>query len=388
MQFVNQAADAFGNALASEIIKRATPVSTSESTSDDGVQDDAVERALAETAGNRDSNQPSRQQSRNVTDKSEVITGPVALTTGDHDQILDENGVELVEVTGIRRRPNFIDDYVVMPAADLVNTTFNKPVRASGTLTGWGIDGVSTMMAAVASMPGSPYDPRGADLTRGALVGQSVSEGLYGLLPQEGDFYAGATDDYQKRALDAASFGMGLLGALKQGGKLGVKNAIGDGVGTNSVDDLLIGASRKDGQSLFNPLGGKDNCVNSVCAFLNTIETKKLHTAGINVAENRGSVPAVLNQIEELTGVTIGRRVSAQFSTLNTKRDRQFFIVFQGPDFEVSNHVAVGIVNKGNKTIFDPQTGQTFKNLSDWNTAGSGSFTAFPLIFKQSVRPQ
>ena len=126
-----------------------------------------------------------------------------------------------------------------------------------------------------------------------------------------------------------------------------------------------------------------DNCVNGVCAFLKTMDTKQLHTASLNVAENGGSIPVALKQIAEQTGAKIGTTpLSRQFSTLDTAKDRQFFVVFDGPDFNTSGHVAVGIVNKGNKVIFDPQTGNTYKNLSDFSSSDTGSFTAFPLLLK------
>jgi len=138
-----------------------------------------------------------------------------------------------------------------------------------------------------------------------------------------------------------------------------------------------IGASRKGGFSLFNQTPSRVNCVNSVCAFLNTIKTGKLHTASPNVAYNGGKIREALNQIAKQTGLRVAQSPrQMQSGTLNTGKQRQFFIVFQGSNSKVSGHVVIGINNKGNKTIFDPQSGQTYKNLKDFN---DGNFTAWPV---------
>jgi hypothetical protein len=142
-----------------------------------------------------------------------------------------------------------------------------------------------------------------------------------------------------------------------------------------------VGSSRKDGNSLFNPTGGKVNCVDSVCAFLNTIKTKSLHTAIPDslVPDNGGRIHVVLDQIAEKTGVYFGKR-PVQVNDLKTARDRQFFVVFDGTSATNSSHVAIGIANKGHKTIFDPQSGVTHKDLSKF---GSGKFVAYPLLLER-----
>jgi RHS repeat-associated protein len=140
--------------------------------------------------------------------------------------------------------------------------------------------------------------------------------------------------------------------------------------GTNIVRH--IGAGRKKGKSLFNPSGSERNCVNGVCAFLNTIKTKQLRTASPDVAENGGLINNALKQISQQTGAKYSKHF--QFNDLQTANSRQFYAVFQGSSSKVSGHIAVGINNKGRKTIFDPQSGETFKDLSEF-----GDFVAFPL---------
>jgi RHS repeat-associated protein len=123
----------------------------------------------------------------------------------------------------------------------------------------------------------------------------------------------------------------------------------------------------------FNPSGSMSNCVNGVCAFLNSVKNGRLFTASADVTENLGSVRTALRQIEAGTGARIG---AGQFNQLATGRARQFFIVFKGSSASMSEHVAIGIVNNERRLIYDPQIGTTFYNLSDF-----GTFTAYPVGF-------
>jgi hypothetical protein len=175
------------------------------------------------------------------------------------------------------------------------------------------------------------------------------------------------------------------LGLITTASGLPAVNRAGKAI-DNSSDIFFkshVGAGRKGGKSIFNPTDGTINCVDGVCAFLNTIQTGKLHTAvsDKNVLKNLGSIDTALKQIAQKTGATVGGKRHYQWNRLDTGKDRQFFVVFKGAGTDVSDHVAVGIVNKGNKVIFDPQSGTTFKNLNDWNTNGNG-FVAFPVILK------
>jgi Putative Ig domain len=151
----------------------------------------------------------------------------------------------------------------------------------------------------------------------------------------------------------------------------------------NSGIDAIVGAGRKEGSSLFNPTSGKINCVDGVCAFLNTIKTKELHTAipDSQVSSNGGRIHVALDEIAEKTGVYFGKR-NFQFNTLETARERQFFVIFDGASSVDSSHVAIGIVNRGNRTIFDPQSGETFKDFSKF---GSGRFISYPLLLDAPI---
>lgn len=167
----------------------------------------------------------------------------------------------------------------------------------------------------------------------------------------------------------------------------GFKNAVSsvwrDTIAANSGIDAIVGAGRKEGRSLFNPTSGKINCVDGVCAFLNTIKTKELHTAipDSQVSSNGGRIHVALDEIAEKTGVYFGKR-NFQFNTLETARERQFFVIFDGASSVDSSHVAIGIVNRGNRTIFDPQSGETFKDFSKF---GSGRFVSYPLLLDAPI---
>jgi RHS repeat-associated protein len=136
----------------------------------------------------------------------------------------------------------------------------------------------------------------------------------------------------------------------------------------------VAGAGSSVLKAPFNPTGSMTNCVNGVCAFLNSVRTGTFRTAGADVAENLGSIRTVLTQVEGQTGAQIAR--AGQWNVLQTGHNRQFFVVFRGSSAAASDHVAVGIVNNGRSLIYDPQTGQRF-----WNLADFGSFTAYPVKF-------
>ena len=134
----------------------------------------------------------------------------------------------------------------------------------------------------------------------------------------------------------------------------------------------IAGAGKPVLKAPFNPTGSMKNCVNGVCAFLNSVNSGSLKTASADVAENLGSIRTALSQVEAQTGSQVGR--AGQWNALRTGFDRQFFLVFRGSNVAVSDHVAVGIVNNGRSLIYDPQTGERF-----WNLADFGSFTAYPV---------
>jgi len=68
------------------------------------------------------------------------------------------------------------------------------------------------------------------------------------------------------------------------------------------------------------------------------------------------------------------QRPRDSFATTN---ERQFFIVFKGL-YTPNAHVAVGVFNKGNSTIFDPQSGETFKRILDFGDIDA----AVPILLK------
>ena len=146
----------------------------------------------------------------------------------------------------------------------------------------------------------------------------------------------------------------------------------------------LVGASGSGRTSPYNPTGGKINCVDGVCAFLNSVKTGRVQTAVPDafVIDNGGKIQVALDQIEQKTGVYFGKR-AAQFGELTTARERQFFVVFEGVSTVDSNHVAIGIFNNSKMRIYDPQSGEKFNNISDFR---SGKFTAYPLLLQKPIR--
>jgi hypothetical protein len=134
----------------------------------------------------------------------------------------------------------------------------------------------------------------------------------------------------------------------------------------------IAGASRIL-RAPFNPSGSRTNCVNSVAAFLKSVKEGRLFTASEHVSENLGSIRTANRQIAAQTGVRFGE---GQFNALRTGKETQFFVVYRGASREEAEHVAVGIVNKGKSMIYDPQTGERFRNVADF-----GTFTAYPVQF-------
>ncbi|WP_147443718.1 hypothetical protein [Corallococcus sicarius] len=126
----------------------------------------------------------------------------------------------------------------------------------------------------------------------------------------------------------------------------------------------------------FNPTGGKNNCVNGVCAFLESVREGSLNldAAMEPVRANGGLIRVALNQIRNRVGVQFG---DPQLNTLMTGRKKQFFVVFRGSGATMSDHVLVGISKNGRAVIYDPQSAGRFMTPADF-----GPFTAYPLIFE------
>jgi len=76
------------------------------------------------------------------------------------------------------------------------------------------------------------------------------------------------------------------------------------------------------------------------------------------------------SMIVERTGVVLGE---PQVHVLETARSTQFFVVYPGRSATRANHVMVGIVNKGRKFLYDPQSGA--RTVLD----ESSRFIAFPI---------
>jgi len=125
--------------------------------------------------------------------------------------------------------------------------------------------------------------------------------------------------------------------------------------------------------SPFNPTGATDNCVNCVASFIDTAKNRSLVQAGSQVAENGGSIARANAQIVARTGVRLGER---QFSTLNTARDEQFFIVYKGSNPTTTGHVLVGVTKRGRSWLYDPQSAEKITDLKAF-----GPFIAYPVGF-------
>lgn len=126
----------------------------------------------------------------------------------------------------------------------------------------------------------------------------------------------------------------------------------------------------------FNPLGraAGPNCVNAVCAFLNSVTERTLVRATDAIQWNGGLINNALNQIR---GHVPGLRTGAiqSIGQMATANSRQFFIVFRGGSSTTSDHVLIGIVNNGVRMLYDPQSGQRFYDL-----AAFGPFRAIPVL--------
>jgi hypothetical protein len=123
----------------------------------------------------------------------------------------------------------------------------------------------------------------------------------------------------------------------------------------------------------FNPSGSLSNCVNGVCAFLNSVKNGSLETASADVAWNGGSIARANAQILDATGARMG---AMQSGTLNTARARQFFVVYPGTSARTAEHVLVGINNGGKSMLYDPQIGAKIFDVRSF-----GPFVAFPVAF-------
>lgn len=111
-----------------------------------------------------------------------------------------------------------------------------------------------------------------------------------------------------------------------------------------------------------------------MCAFLESVKSGELVTAGTDVAWNGGSIARANAIIADDVGLSaIGR---PQVGTLATAHSRQFFIVYEGGSMSASRHVLVGIVNRGRAMLYDPQSGQRYYDI-----AAHGRFVAFPILF-------
>jgi hypothetical protein len=115
------------------------------------------------------------------------------------------------------------------------------------------------------------------------------------------------------------------------------------------------------------------NCVNGVCAFLNSVGSGSLETASADVAWNGGSIARANGQILEATGVRMGQM---QAGTLETARARQFFVVYPGTSAQTADHVLIGINNGGRTMLYDPQIGAKIFDVGSY-----GPFVAFPVAF-------
>ncbi|NUQ48584.1 MAG: hypothetical protein HUU27_01495 [Phycisphaerae bacterium] len=158
---------------------------------------------------------------------------------------------------------------------------------------------------------------------------------------------------------------------------LAVVNAIqaGEVAAARSAAPAQVGATPAAGRSApFNPSNSRTNCVNGVCAFIESVQSGTLVTADANVAKNLGSIATVNNQIAARTGVRIG---SPQQSTLETARKTQFFLVYPGRSQTEANHIMIGIGRReGGARLYDPQSGAKFADSNNF-----GPFVAFPIIW-------
>jgi RHS repeat-associated protein len=190
-----------------------------------------------------------------------------------------------------------------------------------------------------------------------------------GHVPTDKEFNLGALDENINYY---AGFGSGALGLAMTPIDLAGEGLLALGFGSNGE----IAGAGFVGEKIppFNPSNGRLNCLNGVCAFFNSVKEGELVTASEDVAWNGGSIELANNQIEDaVDGIMLG---DPQSNTLNTARERQFFIVYPGSSAQFARHVMVGINNGGKLLLYDPQTGARF-----WDLAAFGRFVSFPVIW-------
>ncbi|RYZ17654.1 MAG: hypothetical protein EOO70_01300, partial [Myxococcaceae bacterium] len=212
------------------------------------------------------------------------------------------------------------------------------------------------------------FNPAGKVLEHGWLASEAFDAG---------NSYAGG-----EHSLYAAAWGIQTIlmaaGMYKTGAS--TVDAMGRvGASGTALTEMAghIGADASAGRKApFNPTGGKNNCVNGVCAFLESVRdgTLNLDAALEPVRANGGIIRVALNQIRNRVGVRWG---VPQLNTLKTGRGTQFFVVFEGSNATTSGHVLIGITRNGRSMLYDPQRAQRFIPPSDF-----GPFTAYPLIFE------
>lgn len=179
--------------------------------------------------------------------------------------------------------------------------------------------------------------------------------------------------DYEGVGYHALNSGLSVAGAVM--GAAGAARTVSSVVAAKGVGHVGSGTAGAR-VAPFNPTGGRTNCVNGVCSYLESVRDGSLNldAAMAPVQSNGGSIRAALGQIQSRVGVQFGQ---PQLNTLLTGRSEQFFVVFRGTSATLSDHVLVGISRNGRSMLYDPQSGQRFMTPADF-----GSFTAYPLIFR------
>lgn len=247
---------------------------------------------------------------------------------------------------------------------------------------GAGAAGVNTSLSRLdtvlkgisAAIHGDPYHTLDAALELGQDVAEDAGKPLIdagrSAVTLPGDVNDLVTANNADEAFDAAGDVLQDLAGI--GGGIGL--AVGALRPTATAAGEISGGSGSGLKAPFNPSGSMTNCVNGVCAFLNSVKNGGLVTASADVAANSGSIARANSQIAAATGV----RISPIFqqSTLNTARARQFFVVYPGRSASAARHVLVGINNGGKTMLYDPQVGTKIFDVSSY-----GPFVAFPLAF-------
>jgi len=239
------AADAFGNALGSKIVDALKPkgginnIATSVDVSRLGQMANAgmdynldidLEFGGSSPAQLTQPGSSAAVAAETALSVRDSVSEPIALTTSNEDRIIGADGIEEIIITGSGRRAGWFERNVIDPVDHVFDTLFSNPTKAAGAAVGWAADGLSSTLGMLASMNGSPYDYRPVDTQRGALVSSSVNKQLYGMMPQGGDFYAGANDPLLKQGFDVASIGLGGASLAKTGlahlGRSGATNSL------------------------------------------------------------------------------------------------------------------------------------------------------------------